>query len=43
MYLRIIIQANELAGQLIAYARMTGIVPPWAQQQLRRKGGVKWP
>jgi len=30
MYLRIIIHANEHMGQLIAYARMTGVVPPWA-------------
>jgi uncharacterized damage-inducible protein DinB len=29
MYLRIIVHANEHMGQLIAYARMTGIVPPW--------------
>ncbi len=32
MYLRIIIHANEHMGQLIAYARMTGIVPPWSKQ-----------
>lgn len=31
MYLRIIVHANEHMGQLIAYARMTGIVPPWAK------------
>jgi uncharacterized damage-inducible protein DinB len=31
MYLRIIIHANEHMGQLIAYARMTGVVPPWSQ------------
>jgi uncharacterized damage-inducible protein DinB len=30
MYLRIIIHANEHMGQLIAYARMTGVVPPWS-------------
>jgi uncharacterized damage-inducible protein DinB len=30
IYLRIIIHANEHMGQLIAYARMTGIVPPWS-------------
>ena len=30
MYLRIIVHANEHMGQLIAYARMTGVVPPWA-------------
>lgn len=27
MYLRIIIHANEHMGQLVAYARMTGVVP----------------
>lgn len=32
MYLRIIVHANEHMGQLIAYARMTGVVPPWATQ-----------
>jgi len=31
IYLRIIIHANEHMGQLVAYARMTGIVPPWSQ------------
>ena len=30
MYLRIIVHANEHMGQLIAYARMTGVTPPWA-------------
>jgi uncharacterized damage-inducible protein DinB len=30
MYLRIIIHANEHMGQLIAYARMTGVTPPWS-------------
>jgi uncharacterized damage-inducible protein DinB len=30
MYLRIIVHANEHMGQLIAYARMNGIVPPWS-------------
>lgn len=29
MYLRIIVHANEHMGQLIAYARMNGIKPPW--------------
>jgi len=29
MYLRIIVHANEHMGQLIAYARMNGVVPPW--------------
>jgi uncharacterized damage-inducible protein DinB len=32
MYLRIIIHANEHMGQLVAYARMTGVVPPWSGQ-----------
>jgi uncharacterized damage-inducible protein DinB len=31
MYLRIIVHDNEHMGQLIAYARMTGVVPPWSQ------------
>jgi uncharacterized damage-inducible protein DinB len=31
MYLRIIVHANEHMGQLTAYARMNGIVPPWSQ------------
>jgi len=30
MYLRIIIHDNEHMGQLVAYARMNGIVPPWS-------------
>ena len=30
MYLRIIVHANEHMGQLVAYARMTSVVPPWA-------------
>ena len=33
MYLRIIVHANEHMGQLVAYARMTGVVPPWSEQQ----------
>jgi uncharacterized damage-inducible protein DinB len=33
MYLRIIVHANEHMGQLIAYARMTGITPPWSKQE----------
>jgi len=33
MYLRIIIHANEHMGQLIAYARMTGVVPPWSRAE----------
>jgi len=31
MYLRIIVHANEHMGQLVAYARMTGVVPPWSE------------
>jgi uncharacterized damage-inducible protein DinB len=31
MYLRIIIHDNEHMGQLVAYARMNGIAPPWSQ------------
>ena len=30
MYLRIIVHANEHMGQLIAYARMSGVAPPWS-------------
>ncbi len=30
IYLRIIIHANEHMGQLIAYARTSGVVPPWS-------------
>jgi uncharacterized damage-inducible protein DinB len=33
MYLRIIVHANEHMGQLVAYARMTGVVPPWAKNK----------
>ena len=32
IYLRIIVHANEHMGQLIAYTRMTGVVPPWSAQ-----------
>jgi uncharacterized damage-inducible protein DinB len=32
MYLRIIVHANEHMGQLVAYARMTGVIPPWSNQ-----------
>src|ERR1035438_10175163 len=35
MYLRIIVHANEHMGQLIAYARMTGVVPPWSKEPSR--------
>jgi uncharacterized damage-inducible protein DinB len=31
MYFRIIVHANEHMGQLIAYARMNGIAPPWSK------------
>jgi uncharacterized damage-inducible protein DinB len=31
MYLRIIVHDNEHEGQLVAYARMNGIVPPWSK------------
>jgi uncharacterized damage-inducible protein DinB len=31
MYLRIIVHANEHMGQLVAYARINGIAPPWAK------------
>ena len=31
MFLRIIVHANEHMGQLVAYARMTGVVPPWSK------------
>jgi uncharacterized damage-inducible protein DinB len=33
MYLRIIVHANEHMGQLVAYARMTGVVPPWSRKE----------
>ena len=32
MYLRIIVHTNEHMGQLVAYARMTGVLPPWSNQ-----------
>jgi uncharacterized damage-inducible protein DinB len=31
MYLRILVHDNEHMGQLIAYARINGIVPPWSK------------
>jgi uncharacterized damage-inducible protein DinB len=31
IYLRILVHANEHMGQLVAYARMTGVVPPWSR------------
>src|SRR5260370_40828096 len=33
MYLRIIVHANEHMGHLVAYARMTGVVPPRSKTQ----------
>ena len=33
MYLRILVHANEHMGQLVAYARMTGVVPPWTKNE----------
>jgi uncharacterized damage-inducible protein DinB len=32
MYLRMLVHANEHMGQLVAYARMNGIVPPWSER-----------
>jgi len=32
IYLRIIVHANEHMGQLIAYARMTGVALPWSNR-----------
>jgi len=32
VYLRLIVHNNEHMGQLIAYARMTGVVPPWSKE-----------
>ena len=31
VYLRLIIHCNEHMGQLVAYARMTGVTPPWSK------------
>jgi uncharacterized damage-inducible protein DinB len=31
IYLRILVHDNEHMGQLVAYARMTGVVPPWSK------------
>lgn len=36
MYLRIIVHANEHMGQLVAYARMNGITPPWSDGGQKR-------
>jgi uncharacterized damage-inducible protein DinB len=35
MYLRIIIHANEHMGQLVGYARMNGITPPWSETAVK--------
>lgn len=32
LYLRILIHDNEHMGQLVAYARMNGVVPPWSEK-----------
>jgi uncharacterized damage-inducible protein DinB len=32
LYLRILVHANEHMGQLVAYARMNGVVPPWSDK-----------
>ena len=32
MYLRILVHANEHMGQLVAYARMNDVVPPWSKE-----------
>jgi uncharacterized damage-inducible protein DinB len=32
IFLRIIIHNNEHIGQLVAYVRMTGVVPPWSRR-----------
>jgi len=37
MYLRIIVHANEHMGQLVAYARVNGIVPPWSEGGAAKK------
>ena len=31
VFLRVIVHVNEHMGQLIAYARMNGVTPPWSQ------------
>ena len=31
IYLRLIVHCNEHMGQLVAYARMTGVTPPWSK------------
>ena len=32
VYLRAIVHSNEHMGQMIAYARMSGVVPPWSKE-----------
>ena len=32
VFLRLIIHNNEHMGQLVAYARMSGVVPPWSKE-----------
>jgi uncharacterized damage-inducible protein DinB len=32
VYLRAIVHTNEHMGQLVAYARMTGVAPPWSKE-----------
>ncbi len=32
LYLRLLIHANEHMGQLVAYARINGVVPPWSEK-----------
>ncbi len=36
MYLRILVHANEHMGQLVAYARMNGVTPPWSETAAAR-------
>jgi uncharacterized damage-inducible protein DinB len=33
IYLRILAHTNEHLGQMIAYARMAGITPPWTKTE----------
>lgn len=35
IYLRILVHANEHMGQLVAYARMNGVTPPWSQSDAK--------
>lgn len=32
IYLRILVHANEHMGQLVAYARVNGVTPPWSEK-----------